>query len=328
MKRVKPTIIYKAKKGKAKKTEARMHLLFFLLFLTAGIILFDKFPFFIKPVGIEKVFALQDVQDASFFLSPTPTPVAPPVLSLQSFVDTTPTPTSAQQTILDTQTESDFCLNVPMLIYHHIQPLDEANSLGHAQLTVDSGIFDEQMNYLVSNGYHTISSDQVVTALINHQQLPEKSIVITLDDGYDDVYNYAYGIAKKYNIVLDLMIPSGLVNNAGYLTWDQLKEMSENNLIHVYNHTWSHAALGDADRAQIEQEVMTANSQLEATLNKKINIFSYPYGSYGTTVIDFLKERGFVGGISTIDGTVQCKSYIMTLHRTHIGNAPLSVYGF
>ncbi|HEX8931529.1 MAG TPA: polysaccharide deacetylase family protein, partial [Patescibacteria group bacterium] len=204
----------------------------------------------------------------------------------------------------------------------------EAKAQNHASLTVDSNIFDSQMNYLVTSGYHTISSDQVVNALINHQTLPPKSIVVTVDDGYDDAYNYAFPIAKKYNVTLDLMIPSGLINNPGYMNWSQLKEMAGNSLIHVYNHTWSHAALGIADRTKIEFEVSTSQSQLQSELGKSINILTYPYGSFSPLAISILKEHGFIAGISTINGTTQCDSYIMTLHRTHIGNAPLSSYGF
>ncbi len=56
----------------------------------------------------------------------------------------------------------DYCLNVPVLLYHHIQPMRIAASLGHAQLTVGSDYFDMQMAYLVANKYHPISADELV----------------------------------------------------------------------------------------------------------------------------------------------------------------------
>ncbi|MBI5122828.1 hypothetical protein HZA75_03130 [Candidatus Roizmanbacteria bacterium] len=61
--------------------------------------------------------------------------------------------------MVNTTQQNGYCIYVPMLTYHHIQPEAEAKVQGHAQLTVDSGIFDSQMSYLVANGYHTISSD-------------------------------------------------------------------------------------------------------------------------------------------------------------------------
>jgi len=318
-------------------------MLFFLTCLLFLFVIVEKFSFLkslIKPISIEKVFAVQEIKDSSFLLSPTltPTPSVIPLFDTDSLTVATPTPrpkadqplaeTPTKQVLLNSGSQRDFCLNVPMLLYHHVQPLAEAKEQGHAQLTVDSGIFDEQMQYLVSNGYNTISSDQVVNALLAHHQLPAKSIVVTLDDGYDDAYNYSFPIAKKYNVNLDWMVPSGLLGNPGYMTWDQLKEAAGNSLIHIYNHSWSHAALGNVDTAKLDQEVMVSNQQLESSLGKKITLFTYPYGTFSETTIAYLKEHGFIGGISTINGTQQCESYIMTLHRTHIGNAPLSSYGF
>jgi peptidoglycan/xylan/chitin deacetylase (PgdA/CDA1 family) len=317
----------------------RMRLFLLLCGLLSIFIGFEKAAYIKDFFTLEKVFALQSEQEILPSLSPTPslsdtistpsatTPVSSesPIFDITTITSATPTPTP---TIPAAQPQEEFCLDVPMLIYHHVQPLDEAAALGHAQLTVDSYYFEEQMKYLVDNGYHTISSDQVVAALQNRQQLPEKSIVVTLDDGYDDWYTYVFPIAKKYNVTIDLMIPPGLINTPGYLTWEQLKEMSAHPLFHIYNHTLSHASLGETDRATIEREVMIANAQLEETLGKKINIFVFPYGEFGPTAIEFLKEKGFVGAISTIEGTIQCDSYIMTLHRTHIGNAPLDMYGF
>lgn len=226
------------------------------------------------------------------------------------------------------KTVNDFCLNVPVLFYHHIESLAIAQQLGHAQLTVDSDYFDKQMAYLSASGYRSLSADELVDALINHRGLPAKSIVVTFDDGYDDNYAYAFQILKKYNIAGNFMIPTGLVENKGYMTWNQLKEMAGNPLMHIYNHTWSHASLGGAAKDKIEYEIATANKQLEDSLGERVSIFTYPYGSYNQLVIDVLREHGFTAAFSTINGTMQCQSYIFALRRTNIGNAPLSSYGF
>lgn len=228
----------------------------------------------------------------------------------------------------DEKTVNDFCLNIPVLFYHHIEPLEIAQQLGHAHLTVDNDYFDKQMAYLSASGYRSLSADELAYALINHRGLPAKSIVVTFDDGYDDNYNYAFQILKKYNIAGNFMIPAGLVENKGYMTWSQLKEMAANPLMHIYNHTWSHASLAGAAKDKIEYEIATANKQLEDNLEKRVSIFTYPYGSYNQLVIDVLREHGFTAAFSTINGAMQCQSYIFALRRTNIGNAPLSSYGF
>lgn len=269
------------------------------------------FGAFMSVAGLNKVFSA--VNEPVVILSVTP------VVTLH----TTPTPTHVAPTQMP---QTDFCLNVPIFMYHHVQPMDIAVSEGHGQLTVDSETFDQHMAYLLSKGYTMVSVADIVHAVLSHQQLPEKSIAITVDDGYKDNYEYAYQIAKKYNIKMDFMIPTGLIGNPGYMTWEDLKEMSQNPLVTIYNHTWSHASLGAADRVKIENEVMTAQKQLEEKLGVKNTIFVYPYGSYSPLAIEILREKGFNAAVTTIQGTLQCESTIMELQRTRIGNTSLSFY--
>jgi len=219
-------------------------------------------------------------------------------------------------------TLSSFCLYVPILLYHRVGPVGNQTSL-----TVDIEYFDKQMSHLVSSGYQTISADQLAQALINHQQLPPKSVVITMDDGYQGIYTGAYPIIQKYHVTINLMIPTGLLENPGYLTWPQLKEMVGSGLVFAYDHTWSHSALASASKEKIQFEVLTAKKQLEENLGKKVDIFTYPYGSENQQVIDILRLNGFIAAFSTIPGATQCDSFIMNLHRTRIGNVPLSAYG-
>lgn len=223
--------------------------------------------------------------------------------------------------------KNDYCINVPVLTYHRIQPQSVAIEKGQTAGSVDNEIFDQQMGYLASNGYHTITAGELVNALKNHSVLPSKTIIITLDDGYENAYTYAYPIAQKYNMVINLMISTGLVGNQDFLTWDQIKEMKNSGLVYFTNHTWSHYAVGHGSVEKIQYEIQTVKQQLEQYTGQAINIFTYPYGSFSPGAIEILRNDGFIGGFSTIPGKLQCESYIMTLHRTSIGNSPLSSYG-
>lgn len=229
---------------------------------------------------------------------------------------------------------SGFCLHVPVLLYHHIQPQSIAQEKGQTSLTVDNGIFDQQMGYLAGKGYHTISAEELVNALVTHSQLPANSIVITLDDGYLDNYVYAYPVLQKYRVIANLMVPTGLLGNTSganaYFTWDQLKEMVGSGLLFAYNHTWSHFAMGAGPAEKDIFEIKTAQQQLQEHLGKAFPLFVYPYGSGQTVawVQQLVKENGFLAAFSTLGGSYSCDSNAMALPRVHIGNAPMSSYGF
>jgi len=225
------------------------------------------------------------------------------------------------------QSGSEYCLNVPVLMYHHIQPYNLAKERGQTSLTVDSVVFDQQMSYLASGGYTSISADELANALKTHSALPPKPIVITMDDGYKDNFEYAFPVVQKYGLVANIMIPTGLMENPGWLTWNDLKTMVDSGRFFAYDHTWSHVALAGASDEKIQTEVMTAKKQLEDHLGKTVNVFAYPYGSENSKVVDILRQNGFSAAFSTIPGKTQCDSFIMTLHRTRVGNGSLTSYG-
>lgn len=220
-----------------------------------------------------------------------------------------------------------FCLKVPILTYHHIQPQAQAIHDKETSLSVDTEYFDKQMAYLIENNYTPIFVNELINALISHSALPGKPIVVSMDDGYADSHIYALPILKKYNIKANLMLSSGLIgSNPDMLTWDEINQMRSSGLIYFTNHTWSHASLTRISKERVEYEIDTAKNQIEQT-GQSVNIFTYPYGEFNDSAISTLKNKGYVGAFTTIPGFYQCDSFIMTLHRNNVGNAPLSAYG-
>ncbi len=239
-----------------------------------------------------------------------------------------PKPTQeAKVEISPEEVRSGFCLNVPILLYHHVQPAGEAKENGQSSLSVDSAIFDQQMAYLASRGYTSLSADQLANALLSHSDLPGKSILITFDDGYQDNYNFAFPVLRKHGLKANLMVVTGLVGNPGYLNWGEIREMKDSGVFSLGNHTWSHYTLTGGLQDKINSEIKTAEQQLVDYANVKTKIFAYPYGAFNNQVIKTLQENGFVAAFSTIPGFWQCDSFIMSLHRNRVGNSPLSSYG-
>lgn len=221
-----------------------------------------------------------------------------------------------------------YCLRVPILTYHHIQPEATAKELGQTSLTVDNGIFDQQMAYLTANGYTPIWANELVNALLTHSQLPGKPVMVTMDDGYADNAVYALPVLQKYGIKANLMLASGLVGgNPDMLTWDQVGQMKGSGLVYFTNHTWSHYSVSNDPQAKIESEIDIAQTQIQDHTGQTVNIFTYPYGSFSNNAIQTLQRKSYIGAYSTIPGQYQCDSFIMALHRTRIGNASLSSYG-
>lgn len=248
-----------------------------------------------------------------------------PVVASQSAVKITPYPTLSPkptQMVL-----SGFCLKVPVLMYHHIQPEADAQTKGQTALTVDNQIFTAQMQYLSQNGYTPIWASDLSNSLINKTPLSGKPIVITMDDGYEDNFLYALPVFKQYGFKANVMLATGLMGNKDMLSWDQVKALKDSGLIYFTNHTWSHYAVNRGPQSTIEAEIDTGANQIQSYTGQFVDMFTYPYGAYNDNAIATLVKKGYKGAFSEIPGQYQCDSFLMTLHRTRIGNGSLASYG-
>lgn len=250
----------------------------------------------------------------------TPTPVSVPVS-----VPVSPTPTPTPIPLPDPKVYGP-CKNIPAILYHHIQPLEEAMAKNQKNISVTNDSFTNQMAYLAGKGYTTLTPDQLLAGLTG--TLPGKPILITFDDGYRDFYTYAYLELVKNNLAATVFIVTGLVGGADYLTWDQIREMAGSGLITFANHTWSHKNLSSADEEKLKYEVRTAQEQLEDRGLGPVTAFAYPYGTQTKASEEVFKELGIKTAFTTIPGSYQCAKLPYAMRRSRIGNSPMSAYGF
>ena len=85
---------------------------------------------------------------------------------------------------------------IPILTYHKIVPTGTEFEDG---LLIAEDTFDEQMKYLHDNGFTTLTLDEFYDWYTGKTEVPEKSVVVTFDDGYYGTYYLAYPIIKKYD---------------------------------------------------------------------------------------------------------------------------------
>ena len=103
---------------------------------------------------------------------------------------------------------------VAILIYHRGCPDRDSWSLE----PLSSQEFQKQIEYFCRN-HELLSLDQLVSYIRQRKTLPEKAVVITLDDGYKDNYLYAYPILKKYSIPVTIFLTTGHIGSGNPL-WD------------------------------------------------------------------------------------------------------------
>ena len=117
----------------------------------------------------------------------------------------------------------------------------------------------------------------------NKRKIPPKTAAVTFDDGYLDNYTQAYPILKKYNIPATIFVVINRIGkhmgNDDYMSWAQIKELSESGLITIGSHSMNHPNLSEIESEQeMESEILESKNILEESLGRKVDLFSYPFG--------------------------------------------------
>lgn len=196
---------------------------------------------------------------------------------------------------------ANYSTQVPILMYHYT-PED----------------FEVQLLHLQDNGYHTITMNELAHYLYIGVSLPTKPVVLTFDDGFADQQK-AFDLLKKYNMKATLyLILGGAESNYcigisrtnincgdNYLSWSQIKQMSDSNLIEIGAHTINHVDLANISPERQWQEISESKKRLEDIYNITVTTFAYPYGKHNQTSIDSVNKAGFLTAVTTQPGIDQ-----------------------
>ena len=189
-------------------------------------------------------------------------------------------------------------------MYHYISVPPEDADKYRINLSVPPETFRAQMQYLADNGYTTIDLYDLSRAIVDKQDLPEKPIILTFDDGYLDNYENAYPILEEVGFKGTFFIPTEFIDfgREGYMNWAQIEEMSAKGH-RMEPHSRTHPDLRDRRREFLIWEILGPIETLEAHIGYKPRYFSYPAGRYDEKVINLLQELDMWGAVTTMGGT-------------------------
>jgi peptidoglycan/xylan/chitin deacetylase (PgdA/CDA1 family) len=183
--------------------------------------------------------------------------------------------------------------SIPILLYHRVgYQVDN--------YTVTPARFEEDMKTLTREGYTCLSLEQVKQHLQGglSAPLPDKPIILTLDDGYLDNYTNVFPILQKYNMRASFYIITGMIGEDERLTASQLREMQTAGM-DFGSHTVTHRFLGELTPSEMKIELTKSKFTLEQLLGKAIDFIAYPGGSYNTETSKLAKEAGYKAGLTT-----------------------------
>ena len=205
---------------------------------------------------------------------------------------------------------------VPILMYHHVG----IPSSGKWRLnTVSEKSFEYQMAFMKRHGFQVISFDKLVTGMKEGQAFARNTVVLQFDDGYEDNYQYAFPILKKYGFPAMVFLVSDWIGTRGCLTWDQVKEMEKYNFL-AGAHTRHHAYLPRLSLIQAQDEIAGSKKIIEDHLGRSIDYFCYPTGGFTEEIKRLVKEAGYKAAVTTNRGKGKFNTDLYELKRIHMNS--------
>lgn len=214
-----------------------------------------------------------------------------------------------------------------ILAYHGI------SETPHDVFDVSRGDFEEQMRLLMMH-FRVISLEDLVGGLRGHAPIRPGSVVVTFDDGYEDIYRHAFPVLRRYQIPATVFVivdrlrdeaDGSRISRAGnlerlFLSWRQIHEMAADG-ISFGSHTLTHRSLASLSSAECRREVASSKFILEQRLGRPVTALAYPFGTaraFNAETRRIVQEAGYACALSAQNGLNGSRTDLYELRRTKI----------
>ncbi len=190
--------------------------------------------------------------------------------------------------------DRDYWVRLPILMYHHVGP-----DVGLGALSVSPSAFAMQMKWLSDHGFQTITPSDWIGWCEGQFQLPLRPVIITFDDAYKDLNQYAFPLLRDYGFSATVFVVTEAIG--GTNAWDRPKGFPAVPLLDrsdIYDwsqkglefgaHSRTHRDLSSCTSAELEEEVLGSARDLAAITGTPPTSFAYPYGAYNERVCEFV----------------------------------------
>lgn len=201
---------------------------------------------------------------------------------------------------------------ISILMYHQVGNFENITRLKANYCHVDS--FRKQMHFLRRWGYHVISLTDAIRGLKGEIDLPNHSVVITFDDGYENFYDHAYPILKELELPSTVYAVAGMVGKpsdwlyeddiepAPLMTLEQMLEVQMHG-VDFGSHAIDHPRLSKLSQTEMNRQVVESKAMLEELLQKPVHHICYPYGDHDEAVIEASDKAGYLSGTTIVKGS-------------------------
>ena len=202
----------------------------------------------------------------------------------------------------------------PILEYHMVKDDAKPDEVRYA---VPPEEFAAQLDYLTQEGYTTITPQDYARARKGKQELPEKPVILSFDDGYEDNWRVVLPMLEERGMKAVFYVVTNDIGQPGYMTWDNLFDLERSGM-EIGSHTANHIPLTKLSPEERYDELHLSKLLLEWRGLKTIYSFSYPNGAYDEAIVAMLPEEEYLTAVTGEAGLNNLQTNPYLLHRVNI----------
>ena len=171
------------------------------------------------------------------------------------------------------------------LMYHRF----EENKYPSTNIKIND--FKKHLKIIDENKITFVDPKKFEDELLNNKR--QRKILLTIDDGFSSFYEKAWPILKEREIPFILFVSTREIGSFNYMTWDQIKEIAQENFVEIGNHSHSHEYLVEENIEIIKEDIEKSIKIFKDELGKNSDFFSYPFGEYSLEFKELIKSLNF-----------------------------------
>lgn len=218
-------------------------------------------------------------------------PVGQVAMTIAALMVQSARPSVVRHLVVDSAPAAD-SLRVPILVYQSVAAHYAGEPRADRLAEVPDSVFALQMRALVERGFHAIPLATLVDALEQHATVPDRSVVLTFDDGWANHYRNVFPVLRRLGLTATFFVyTSPIGSDNRYMTWAQLNELQAAGMT-IGAHSWTHGPLTEAHK-WLRDEVTASRNELAQQLGRAPEFFAYPSGAWDAEVVAAVRAAGF-----------------------------------
>lgn len=217
-------------------------------------------------------------------------------------------------------TSDDLDVRVTVLGYH-----DFSSSKEPTEMLISTDKFRRQMQAIKDLGLDVISLEDFIAWRRGEKNIKDRSVLITIDDGWKSVYTEAFPILKDMGFPFTIFLYTNYVDGgSGALTTTMIKQMQKHGCSigsHSISHPYPATVKAERNKGQaafssyLDREMGQSRKMLEKKFGGKVASYAYPGGFVTGEMLPIASKHGYECLFTVLPGKTTRATSSFTIPR-------------